>query len=138
MESVAIVACALYLGAAAYVALVEHPVRLACADEIAWARWAESARRTPPYAALALVAAAAGLTRGRLAFDSPWNWGSAALLAIVPFTVVAMLPAQRRLTAPGWDPVAPETRALLEQWGRPHAVRVVLSVAALSLFPWGR
>jgi hypothetical protein len=138
MESVAIVACTLYLGAAAYIALVEHPARLACAEEIALAQWTQSARRTPRYAALALVAAAAGLTRGGLAVDSPWSWGSVLLLAIVPFTVVAMLSAQRRLTAADWDPNSPDTRALLEQWGRRHAVRVCLAVAALGLFLWGR
>ena len=136
VEFVAVVACAAYFGATSYVTLVEHPARLACATEVAWAQWAQSVRRTPRYAALALVAAAAGLIQGRLAVGSQWTWGSIILLAVVPFTVVAMLPTQRRLTAPTWDPASVETRTMLEQWGRRHAVRGWLGLAALTLFLW--
>jgi hypothetical protein len=136
VEFVAIVACAMYSGAAVYVTLVEHPARLACATEMAWAQWTQSVRRTPRYAALTLVAATAGLVQGRLTIGCLWTYGSIILLAVVPFTVIAMLPTQRRLTAPTWDPASVETRAMLEQWGRRHAVRGWLGLAALSLFLW--
>jgi hypothetical protein len=136
LELLALVASAAYVGAAGYVALVEQPSRLACADEIAWRQWVQSVKRTPRYAASALIAAGAGLIHGRLALASFWTWGSVLLLAIVPFTLLTMLPAQRRLTAGDWNPASGETRAMLTQWGRQHVVRSLLGLAALFLFFW--
>jgi uncharacterized membrane protein len=130
LETLAIAASALYLGGALYVALVEQPARLECPDEQALAQWLASVRRTPRWAAWALVGTAAGLTRGGLAVTSTWTWGGAALLAIVPFTVAAMLPIQRRLA----ESAPAEARALLERWGRLHWLRVALALAALGLF----
>lgn len=131
---IAILATMFYSGAAAYIAFVEHPARLACSTETAWAQWRQSVGRTPRYAASALVAAAGGLIQGRLAPSSLWTWGALLLLGIVPFTVGAMLPSQGRLTAATWDPAQPDTRPLLERWGRQHAVRLWLGVVALVVF----
>jgi hypothetical protein len=132
----AIVGSAAYVGAAGYVAVVEQPSRLACTDEIAWRQWVQSVKRTPRYAASAIVAAIAGLIHARFALGSPWTWGSVLLLAIVPFTVVAILPAQKRLTAGGWNPASDETRAMLARWGRQHVIRSLLGLTALFLFFW--
>ena len=93
-------------------------------------------KRTPRYAASALVAAIAGLIHARFALDSPWTWGSVLLLAIVPFTVVAILPAQKRLSAGTWNPASDETRAMLTQWGRQHVMRSLFGLTALVLFFW--
>ena len=133
---IALLASSLYWGSAAYVTLVEHPARLACATEVALAQWAQSVRRTPRYAAMAIVGAAAALIQGRASLNSPWTWGAVALLAVLPWTVATLLPAQRRLAAPGWDPASAETRAILEQWGRRHAVRSLFGLTALTLFLW--
>ena len=133
---IAIFASGIYSGATAYVALVEPPARLACAREIAWAQWAQSVRRTPRYAATALVGATAGLIQGRAGLGSLWTWGSVLLLIVVPYTVVTMLPAQRRLTMPTWDAASVETRTILEQWGRRHATRALLGVVAFAVFVW--
>jgi hypothetical protein len=133
---IAVFAAGMYGGSTAYLALVEHPARLACATEMACAQWTQSVRRTPWYAATALVGAAAGLIQGRAAIGSPWTWGSALLLAVVPYTVVTMLPAQRRLGAPTWNAASVETRTILRQWGRRHATRAVFGVVAFALFLW--
>ena len=138
LPSIALFAAGGYWGAAAYVALVEHPARLACPTDAALAQWTESLPRTPRYAALALVAAAAALMHGRAAIDSPWTWGAVLLLAVLPWTVVAMLPAQRRLTDSRRNMAALETRPALEQWGRRHLVRVLFGVVAFALFVWAR
>jgi len=42
---VAILACALFAGAAVYINLVEHPARLSCGTEIAARQWAPSYKR---------------------------------------------------------------------------------------------
>ena len=44
-EFVAVLTCGLFTGAAVYVSLVEHPVRMACGVEIAAAEFPPSYRR---------------------------------------------------------------------------------------------
>jgi hypothetical protein len=99
-EVTAVIFSAVYLGATAYITLVEHPARLACSPEVALAQWAQSVKSTPRYAASALIAAAAALVHSKAALGSPWTWGSILLLTVLPFTVVALLPIQRQLAEP--------------------------------------
>ena len=96
--AVAILAAGLYSGAAWYLSLVELPAQLAGSAEAGLAQWARSVRLTPRYAASALVATAA--------LASPWTWGAAAIFCVLPFTVVAILPTQRRLLAEGSGDIA--------------------------------
>jgi Major Facilitator Superfamily/Domain of unknown function (DUF1772) len=66
------------------------------------------------------------------------GWLVAALLigAVVPFTLVVIMPTNHELLAPGRDPAAAGTRTLLERWGRLHAVRSVLGLLATGLYLW--
>jgi anthrone oxygenase-like protein len=134
LELLAIAACAAYAGAAAHVAFVEHPARLASSLATAVEQWRQSVGRTPRTAALALVAAVAALLRSHAAVWSPWTWGAAALLAIVPYTNFGMLPTQRRLAEAAPDRSAEVTHQYLRRWGEQHLVRVALGIAALLLF----
>lgn len=59
--------------------------------------------------------------------------GSVLLGAVVPFTLLVILPTNRRLLAPTLDPDSIEAAALLRRWGRPHAVRSVLSGLAFGI-----
>jgi uncharacterized membrane protein len=65
-------------------------------------------------------------------------WMVAALMIglVVPFTLLGIMPTNRALLSPGRDLGSPDTRALLEQWGRLHTVRTVLSLAATALYLW--
>jgi uncharacterized membrane protein len=134
---IAILACALFAGAAVYINLVEHPARLSCGTEIAARQWAPSyARATVMQASLAIVAGAAGLLRWLQGGATPWLFGAAAILAVVPVTLLVIFPTNKRLLEPGRDLASDETRALLVAWGRLHAVRSVLSVVASALYVW--
>jgi hypothetical protein len=46
------------------------------------------------------------------------------------------MPTNKQLLSPGRDLASSETRALLEKWGRLHAVRSLLSFAAALVFTW--
>jgi hypothetical protein len=52
----------------------------------------------------------------------------------MPFTVVAILPTNKRLLSPALDRRSLEAERLLARWGRLHAVRSILSGLALLLF----
>jgi hypothetical protein len=53
--------------------------------------------------------------------------------AVVPFTVLGIMPTNRRLEEPGRHGETPETMHLLERWGRLHAVRTWLSLVAFAV-----
>ena len=54
--------------------------------------------------------------------------------ALVPFTLIVILPTNKQLLNPTLDPSSKQARALLVRWGRLHAIRSVLSTAAFVLF----
>ncbi len=134
---VAILACALFAGAAAYISLVEHPARLSCGTEIAARQWAPSYKRaTVMQASLAIIAAVAGAARWVQSREALWLWGAVAILAVVPFTLLVILPTNTKLLEAGRDLASAETRELLHSWGRLHAVRSVLGLVASVLYIW--
>lgn len=135
MTLVAVLACGLFAGAAVYINLVEHPARLSCGTEIAARQWAPSYRRaTVMQASLAIVAAVAGGARWAQTRDWLWLAGAAAILAVVPFTLLVIYPTNHKLLEPGRDLGSEDTRHLLESWGRLHAVRSALGTIAVVLY----
>ena len=78
---------------------------------------------------------------GCLAAVAGWTQGSATSVLIsglllgvaVPFTLIAILPTNKRLLDAGLDRGSPEAAALLARWGRLHAVRSVVSGVAFLL-----
>ena len=131
----AIIAAALFAGAALYINIAEHPARMMLDTRSAAGQWAPSyGRATWMQAPLALISLAAGL--GAWAQGAGVGWAVAALLigAVVPFTLVGIMPTNKALLAPGRDLGTAETRTLLERWGRLHAVRTVLSLVATILY----
>jgi hypothetical protein len=98
---VAILACALFAGAAIYINLVEHPARLSCGTEIAARQWAPSYKRaTVMQASLAMVAGLAGLIRWLQSGRVLWLCGAVAILAVVPVTLVIIFPPTRGCWSP--------------------------------------
>lgn len=60
--------------------------------------------------------------------------GGLLLLLVVPFTLVVILPTNKRLESGELDLRSEEAGRLLERWGRLHALRSILSGAAFLLF----
>jgi uncharacterized membrane protein len=132
---VATLACSLFAGAALYINLVEHPARLSCGTEIAWRQWAPSYRRaTVVQVSLAAVATLGGLVQWATGGGVSWLVGALLIVSVIPFTLVVVMPTNKKLLEPGRDPSAPETRQLLESWGRLHAVRSLASLVATLVY----
>ena len=137
LSSGAVLACTLFTGAAIYINLVEHPARLSCGTEIAATEWKPSYQRaTMMQAPLAIVAAIAGASLWWQGAGSVWLWGAVSIFAVVPFTFLVIMPTNKRLEQRDRDLRSAETRQLLEKWGRLHAVRSGLSLAASVLYVW--
>ncbi len=133
-EALTLLCTALFAGAAAYITFVEHPARLEAGTAIALAQWRPSYRRATlmqaPLAMLAFNCAGIAYLQGR---SLSVLVAGILLGAVVPYTLMVILPTNRRLLESGRDPASPETDALLQRWGRLHAVRTGASIAALGV-----
>ena len=134
-QLLAIVCCNLFAGAAIYINLVEHPAHLGCDTKTAATAWAPSYKRaTVMQAPLAVLSFFAGVAAWLLGGDILWLFGAVLIGAVIPFTFIAIMPTNHRRLAPGRDLASPETRRLLEKWGRLHAVRSALSLLASVVY----
>jgi hypothetical protein len=132
---IAALSSALFAGGAVYINLVEHPARMSCGTEIALSEFAPSYQRaTVVQVSLAVTAALAGVVAWLMTDAALWLVGAICIVAVIPFTLVFILPTNHRLLESGRDARSEETRRLLDKWARLHAVRTVLSVLASLLF----
>jgi hypothetical protein len=127
--SLALVAAALFTGAAIYVSVAEQPARLALDDRAALAEWQPAyARGAPMQASLAIV----GFLLGVAAWwqSGAWLWLIGALLLVAnwPYTLVCIMPVNRKLKA---MEAGPDSHALLQLWGKLHAGRSLLGCGAV-------
>src|SRR5713101_1767024 len=102
---IAALAAGLFAGAAMYVSFVEHPARLSCGTELAVREFAPSYKRgTIMQASLAVLGCIGGIIGG-------WQRGDLAVIiaglllgSVVPFTLIVILPTNKRLLDPALDP----------------------------------
>jgi hypothetical protein len=131
LAPLALVVAAMFAGAAIYVSVAEHPARMALGDEAALAQWKASYERGRlMQAGLALAGALLGLWVWWHSLNLLWLIGSLFLLANWPFTLLVVMPVNRRLEAILPGAAGPEARQLLERWGRLHVIRADLGGTA--------
>jgi hypothetical protein len=136
-QFLALFCTAVFAGAAIYISLVEHPARMSLDTRTAAAQWAPSYRRaTLMQAPLAILGFIAGCTAWLLGGGAAWIIAAILIGVVVPFTLIVVKPTNDKLLAPGRDLASADTRALLERWGRLHAVRSLLSVLATVIMLW--
>jgi hypothetical protein len=134
-EFVAVLSCCLFAGAAIYITLVEHPARMECGVEIAATEFSPSYRRaTVMQATCAAVSLLASFGAWLAGAGFWWLVAGVLLGSVIPFTLIVILPTNKRLLSPKLDRRSSEAQRLLARWGRLHAVRSVLSGLALLLF----
>jgi uncharacterized membrane protein len=135
LELVATLASGIFAGAALYINVVEQPARLSCGIELAVAEWRPSYKRgTLMQAPLALIGSLAALLSFWIDRRFPWLVGGLLLLLIIPFTLVVILPTNKKLKSRELDVRSDQAENLLQRWGHLHAVRSILSAAAFVLF----
>jgi uncharacterized membrane protein len=134
-EIVATFASGIFAGAALYVNFVEHPARLSCGVQLAVTEWRPSYKRgTLMQAPLAVVGSLSAFISWWFDRSLAWLLGGVLLLLIIPFTLVIILPTNKRLESQALDLRSEEAGNLLRPWGRLHAVRSILSGAAFLIF----
>src|SRR3954447_10066020 len=116
---IALIIAAAFTGAALYVTIAEQPARLALDDRALLAEWKPSYQHgTSMQASFALISGALGLLAGLLTEDWTWVLGALLILANWPYTLLGIMPINRRLNAISPDQADATSRSLIKQWGR--------------------
>lgn len=138
----ALIAAAMFSGAAIYVLVAEHPARGGLAPRDQLAQWKPSyARGAVMQASLALLAAVLGIVAG-LAPDGPnivacgWLWlaGGGFMLGAIVWTFALMWALNGRIKATPLDQASDETVAMLRRWGHLHGGRTALGLGGLLCY----
>jgi hypothetical protein len=131
----ALVAAAIFTGAAFYVNVAEQPARLLLDDRALLTEWKPSYKRG---AAMQAPLALLGFLLGMLAWwrvEHPgFLIGAILIIAPWPWTLIVIKPTNDTLLATALDSAGPQTRALVVRWGAIHAVRTVLGMLATAAF----
>jgi len=133
----ALVAAALFTGAAVYVSLCEQPARLKLDDRALLTEWKPSYKHgAAMQAPLALIGAALGFAAWWQAPDWPWLAGGIVILVNWPYTLLVIKPTNDRLTATDPANAGADVRSLIEKWGALHAGRSALGALTTVLCLW--
>jgi len=124
-----------FVGAAVYVNLVEHPARIGCGTKLAVTEFAPGYKRAAimqgSLATLGFIASVAAWLAGA---NGWWLTGGILPGSVIPFTILFIMPTNKELLNPSLDKESERANQLLARWGHLHAVRSVLSTMALLTF----
>ena len=127
----------LFCGAAIYINVAEHPSRTDLDNRSAAAQWAASYKRaTWMQAPLAIMGFLGGIGSWMIGGGLLWLIAALFIGAVVPLTLIFAMPTNKRLLSADRGLTSPDTRELLERWGKIHTVRTVLSAVATMLMFW--
>jgi len=134
-QMVATLASGIFFGAAVYVNLVEQPARISCGFPLAITEWRPSYKRGAlMQVPLVLIGSASALMAWWFERSAAWLIGGLLFFLVVLFTLVVILPTNKRLESQALDLHSEEAGRLLLRWGRLHAIRSILSGMAFLVF----
>lgn len=135
LEFIATLSAGLFCGAAIYINLVEHPARISCGTVIAVTEFAPSYKRaTVLQVSLAAISFLSSLIAWFMHSNIYWLIGGIVIVIVIPFTLIFILPTNQMLLDPALDKNSDYAKQLLNQWGRLHAVRSILSLVSFIIF----
>lgn len=133
----ALIASAMFTGAAFYVNFAEQPARLTLDDRALLSEWKPSYKREAAMQApLALIGFVLGMLEWSRIEHIGCLIGAILIIAPWPWTLIVIRPTNNALLATDPGKAGPPSRALIVKWGVIHAVRTVLGGLATAAFFW--
>jgi hypothetical protein len=133
----ALIASAMFTGAAFYVNFAEQPARLTLDDRALLSEWKPSYKRgAAMQAPLALIGFVLGMLEWSRVEHIGCLIGAILIIAPWPWTLIVIRPTNNALLATDPGKAGPPSRALIVKWGVIHAVRTVLGGLATAAFFW--
>jgi hypothetical protein len=137
LKLLALLSSGMFAGAALYLTTVEHPARMSVGACAALQEFRPSYKRAAPQqAALAIVCFLCGATLTVLTQRWLWLVGGSLVGAVVPVTLLFIMPTNRLLLDERKQLGAQTLEPLLAKWARLHAVRTALSLAGFLVLLW--
>ena len=134
---VALIAAAIFTGAALYVNVAEQPARLSLDDRALLIEWKPSYKRgAAMQAPLALLGCLLGLIAWWQTSQPGFLVGAIAMFAPWPWTLIGIKPTNDALLVTEPDQSGPQIRALVVKWGTLHSVRTAFGALATLAFLW--
>jgi hypothetical protein len=134
---IALIAAAIFTGAALYVTVAEQPARLLLDDRALLTEWKPSYKRgAAMQAPLALLGCLLGLIAWWQTSHPGFLIGAVAIIVPWPWTLIGIKPTNDALLATEPDQAGPQVRALVVKWGGLHAVRTGLGALATVASLW--
>ena len=105
LKFLAVVTGSLFAGAALYINIAEHPARMLLETRNAALQWAQSYKRaTWLQAPLAVISFLAGAAVWFTGSGGLWLMAAVLIGAVVPFTLIGIMPTNHRLLSSSLDP----------------------------------
>ena len=137
LKFLALFSAGMFTGAAFYLTAVEHPARMSLGVESALQEFRPSYKRAAPQqGTLAMVCFLSSATVAMLTRDWLWLLGGSLVGAVVPFTLLFIMPTNRLLLDEADELEIELERARLAKWARLHAVRTTLSMLGFLVLLW--
>jgi hypothetical protein len=137
LKFLALLSAGIFTGSAFYLTTVEHPARMSLGVEDALQQFRSSYKRAAPQqATLAIVCFLSSAAVALLTRDWLWLLGGSLVGAVVPFTLLFIMPTNRLLLDEADELEIELERARLAKWARLHAMRTVLSLLGFLVLVW--
>ena len=135
----ALTVVAAFTGAAFYINIAEQPACLQLDDRSLLAEWKPAYKRGyMMQASLVVIDGVLGLGAFLGTLDWRWLLGALILLANWSYTILVIMPTNRRLMETSLEAPTIETRQMVRKWGFLHSGRSALGLAATLIFLWAQ
>ena len=135
LETFSTLFAGLFAGAAIYINVVEHPARIECGTALAVPEFGSSYPRGAAFLGLLLLRGLSCAVADWVVRSGVW-WlvGAGLLLILFPYTLILVLPINKKLLDSSIEKSSDAASELLARWGRLHMVRSLLGFVSFLIF----